>query len=32
MNTQLNSAAEFEKVYADLDKKVAGIITDMKLK
>ena len=32
MNTQLSSAAEFEKVYADLDKKVAGIITDMKLK
>ena len=32
MNTQLKSAAEFEKVYADLDKKVAGIITDMKLK
>ena len=32
MNTQLSSAAEFEKVYADLDKKVAGIIADMKLK
>ncbi|MEO5593766.1 MAG: phospho-sugar mutase [Chitinophagaceae bacterium] len=32
MNTQLGSAAEFEKVYADLDKKVDGIITGMKLK
>ncbi len=32
MNTQLGSAAEFEKVYADLDKKVEGIITGMKLK
>jgi len=32
MNTTLNSAAEFEKVYADLDKKVEGIISDMKLK
>ncbi len=32
MNTQLKSAAEFEKTYAEIDKKVEGIITDMKLK
>ncbi len=32
MNTKLNSAAEFEKEYAAIDKKVEGIIADMKLK
>ena len=32
MNTKLNSAAEFDKVYADIDKKVEGIIADMKLR
>ena len=32
MNTKLNSAAEFDKVYAEIDKKVEGIIADMKLK
>lgn len=32
MNTKLNSAAEFDMVYADIDKKVEGIIADMKLR
>jgi phosphoglucomutase len=32
VNTKLNSAAEFDKVYAEIDKKVDGIIADMKLK
>jgi len=32
MNTKLNSAAEFDKVYAEIDKKVEGIIADMKLR
>jgi len=32
VNTQLASAADFDKVNAELDKKVQGIITDMKLK
>jgi len=32
MNTTLKSAAEFEKTYAEIDKKVEGIINDMKLK
>jgi len=32
VNTQLASAADFDKVNAELDKKVQGIIADMKLK
>ncbi|HTL08946.1 MAG TPA: phospho-sugar mutase, partial [Chitinophagaceae bacterium] len=32
MNTKIDNAAAFEKAYADLDKKVAAIITDMNLK
>jgi len=32
MNTTLSSAADFEKTYAEIDKKVEGIINDMKLK
>ena len=32
IHTRLNSVAEFDTVNAELDKKVAGIISDMKLK
>ena len=32
VNTKLNSAADFEKVNTELDKKDKGIIKDMKLK
>ena len=32
VNTKLNSVADYEKVNAELDKKVEGIINDMKLK
>jgi len=32
MNTKLDSAAEFEKVFAGLDKKVEAIVSEMKLK
>jgi phosphoglucomutase len=32
VNTKLGSVAEFDKVNAELDKKVEGIISDMKLK
>ena len=31
VNTKLNSAAEFDAVHAQLDKKIEGIIKDMKL-
>ena len=32
MNTKLNSAAEFEHEFAELDKKVESIVSEMKLK